>query len=62
MTRRADPMTLVGSAPHGIRYYDILWHSMAQKLQERLPAGHIASICGTAIAGDLSVLRTPATS
>ena len=55
-------MTLVGSGPHRIRFYDILWHSMAQKLQERLPAGHIASICGTGIAGDLPVLRTPATS
>jgi len=34
-----------------IRVYDLIWRCLAPHLEDRLPAGHFASICGTVIGG-----------
>ena len=34
-----------------IRLYDLIWRCLAPHLEDRLPAGHFASICGTVIGG-----------
>ncbi|AEG34708.1 5-oxoprolinase (ATP-hydrolyzing) (plasmid) [Thermus thermophilus SG0.5JP17-16] len=34
-----------------IRVYDLIWRCLAPYLEDRLPAGHFASICGTVIGG-----------
>jgi N-methylhydantoinase B len=34
-----------------IRLYDLIWRCLAPHLDDRLPAGHYASICGTFIGG-----------
>ena len=34
-----------------LRVYDIMWRCLAQRMPERLAAGHFASVCGTFIGG-----------
>ena len=34
-----------------IRLYDLIWRCLAPHMQERLPSGHFASICGTVLGG-----------
>jgi len=35
----------------GVRLYDLLWRTLAERMPDRLPAGGFASICGTLFGG-----------